>query len=101
VATDLAKDEVWQPAARVVAFFGVDWDARRRAFHREPAYRVRAVVLLVLSEGRLPGYEAEETIEDWAAERSVGVYGAGRRSGELERSGKIVKRAVFGRAAVA
>jgi hypothetical protein len=52
-------------------------------------------------EGRLPGYEAEETIEDWAAERSVGVYGAGRRSGELERSGKIVKRAVFGRDAVA
>jgi hypothetical protein len=96
VATDLAKDEVWQLAATAVASFGVDWDARRRAFHREPAYRVRAVVLLVLSERHLPGYDAEETIEDSAAERSAEIYDAERRSGELERSGKIVKRAVFG-----
>ena len=57
--------------------------------------------LLLLSERHLPGYDAEETIDNWAAERSAGVYGAGRRSGELERSGGIVKRAVFGRDAVA
>jgi hypothetical protein len=73
----------------------------RRAFHREPAYRVRAVVLRVLSERHLPGYDAEQTIENWAAERSAGVYGAGRRSGELGRSGEIVKRAVVGRDAEA
>ncbi len=79
----------------------MDRDACRRAFHREPASRARAVVLLVLCERHLPGYDAEETIENRAAERSAGVYGAGRRSGELGRSGEIVKRAVVGRDAEA
>jgi hypothetical protein len=55
----------------------------------------------VLSERHLPGYDAEEAIEGWARGYSAGVYGAARRSGELERSGGTVKRAVFGRDAVA
>jgi len=101
VATDLLKNEDWQLADKAAAFLGVDRDVCRRAFHREPAYRVRAVVRRVLSERRLPGYDAEEAIDKWARERGAGVYGAGRRSSKLERSGGIVKRAVFGRDAVA
>ncbi len=88
MATDLSKGEDWQLAASVGAFLSVDRDVCRRAFHREPAYRVRAFALRVFSERHLPGCDAEETIENWAAERSAGVYGAGQRSGELERSGE-------------
>ena len=98
---DLPKSEDWQRADRAAAFLGVDRDVCRRACHREPAYRVRAVVQRVLSERHLPGYDAEEAIEGWARGYSAGVYGAARRSGELERSGGTVKRAVFGRDAVA
>ena len=101
MATDLPKNEDWQLADRAATFLGVDREVCRRAFHREPAYRVRAVVQQVLSERRLPGYDAEEAIDKWARESGAGVYGAGRRSGELERSGGIVRRAVFGRDAVA
>jgi hypothetical protein len=101
VETDLPNNEDWQLADRAAAFLGVDRDVFRRAFHREPAYRVRAVVQRVLSERRSPGYDAEEAIDKWARKHSAGVYGAGRRSGELERSGEIVNRAVFGRDAVA
>ena len=101
MSADLPRNEDWQLADRAAAFLGVDRDVCRRAFHREPACRVRAVVRWVLSERHSPGYDAEEAIEEWARERSAGVYGAGRRSGELERSGRIVIRAVFGRDAVA
>jgi hypothetical protein len=62
---DLPKSEDWQLADRAAAFLGVDRDVCRRAFHREPAYRVRAVVQRVLSERHLPGYDAEEAIEGW------------------------------------
>jgi hypothetical protein len=70
VAADLAKDEDWQLAARVAAFLGVDRDACRKAFNRVPVFRVRAVVLRVPSERHSPGYDAEETIENWAADRA-------------------------------
>ena len=96
VAKDLPDNEDWQLADSAAALLGVDRDACRRAFHREPADRVRAVVRRVLSARRLPGYDAEEAIEKWARRRGAGVYGAGRRSGELERRGEILKHAVFG-----
>jgi hypothetical protein len=94
-------NEDWQLADRAAAFLGVDRDVCRKAFHREPAHRVRAVVQRVLSERQLPGYDPEQAIEEWARERGAGVYGARRRSGDLERGGGIVMRAVFGRDAVA
>ena len=60
----------------------------RRAFNRESAYRVCAVIWLVISGRHLPGYNLEQAIEEWARERRAGVYGAGRRSGDLERAGE-------------
>jgi hypothetical protein len=101
VSTRGFDNEDWQFADKAAAFLGVDRDVCRRAFHREPAYRVRAVVRRVLSERNLPGYNPEQAIEEWARERRAGVYGAGRRRGDLERGRRIVVRAVFGRDAVA
>ena len=101
MSTGVFNNEDWQLADRAATFLGVDRDVCRRAFHREPAYRVRAVVRWVLSERHLPGCDPEQAIEEWARERRAGVYGAGRRSGDLERGGGIVIRAVFGRDAVA
>jgi hypothetical protein len=101
VSTGVSNNEDWQLADKAAAYLGVDRDVCRRAFHREPAYRVRAVVRRVLSERHSPGYDPEQTIEKWARERRAGVYGARRRSGGLERGGAIVIHAVFGRDAVA
>jgi hypothetical protein len=94
-------NEDWRLADSAAAFLDVDRDVCRRAFHREPAHRVRAVVRRVLSERHLPGYDPEQAIEEWARKRRAGVYGARRRSGDLERGGGIVMRAVFGRDEVA
>jgi hypothetical protein len=71
----ISKNDDWQLADRAAAFLGVDRDVCRGAFHRELAYRVRAVVQRVLTERHLPGYVAEEAIEEWARERSARVYG--------------------------
>jgi hypothetical protein len=101
VSRDVFDNEDWRLADRAAAFLDVDRDVCRRAFHREPAHRVRSVVRRVLSERHLPGYDPEQAIEEWARERCAGVYGPRRRSGELERCGGSVKRAVFGRDEVA
>jgi hypothetical protein len=52
-----------QFADRAATFFGVERDVCHRAFHREPAFRVRAVVRQVLFGRHLPGYSSEQAIK--------------------------------------
>ncbi len=82
---DHFTDGEWRLADKAAAFLGVDRDVCRRAFHREPAHRIREVVRWVLSERNLPGHDPEGMIEGWAREHSAGVYGDRRRDGDLER----------------
>ena len=96
--------EEWRLADKAAAFLQVDRDVCRRAFHREPAHRVREVVRWVLSERNLTGHDPEDMIEGWAREHRAGVYGDRRRGGDLERVDGIamgVMGASVGRDAVA
>ena len=82
---DYFTNEEWRLADKAAAFLQVDRDVCRRAFHREPAHRVREVVQWVLSERNLPGYDPESMIEGWARDHGAGVYSGQRRGGDLER----------------
>ena len=82
---DRVTNEEWRLADKAAAFLRVDRDVCRRAFHREPAHRVREVVRWVLSERNLPGHDPEGMIEGWARENGAGVYSDQRRGGDLER----------------
>jgi hypothetical protein len=93
-----STNEDWRLADTAAAFLRVDRDVCRRAFHREPAHRVREVVRWVLSER---GHDRERMIEDWAREHRAGVYGDRRRGGDLERVHGISIHAIAGRDAVA
>ncbi len=86
---DYSTSEEWRLADKAAAFLGLDRDVCRRAFHREPAHRVREVVRWVLSERNLPGHDPESMIEEWARQHHAGVYGDRRRGGSLERVDEI------------
>jgi hypothetical protein len=101
VLRDDHMHEDWRLADQAAALLRVDRDACRRAFHREPARRVRAGVRWVLSERHLPDHDPELMLEEWARRHGAGVYGQGRRNGELEHVEGIAITAVFRRAAVA
>ncbi len=104
VFEDYVTNEEWRLADKAAAFLRVDRDVCRRAFHREPAHRIREVVRWVLSERNLPDYDPESMIEGWAREHSAGVYGDRRRGGDLERVDGIaigLMGAIVGRDAVA
>ncbi len=101
---DCFTNEEWRLADKAAAFLRVDRDVCRRAFHREPAHRVREVVQWVLSERNLPGHDPESMIEAWARDHGAGVYGDQRRGGDLERVDGIamgLMSTVVGRDAVA
>jgi hypothetical protein len=85
VYEDCFTNEKWRLADKAADFLRVDRDVCRRAFHREPAHRVREVVQWVLSRRNLPGYDPESMIEAWARDLGAGVYGDQRRGGDLER----------------
>ena len=87
---DCFTNEEWRLADKAATFLRVDRDVCRRAFHREPAHRVREVVRWVLSERNLPGYDPESMIEGWARDNGAGVYSDQRRGGDLERVDGIV-----------
>jgi hypothetical protein len=104
VYEDYFSSEEWRLADKAAAFLRVDRDVCRRAFHREPAYRVREVVQWVLSERNLPGHDPESMIEAWARDHGAGVYSDQRRGGDLERVDGIavdVISTIAGRDAVA
>jgi hypothetical protein len=104
VFEDYFTNEDWRLADKAAAFLRVDRDVCRRAFHREPAHRIREVVRWVLSEQNLPGHDPERMIEGWAREHRAGLYGDWRRGGDLERVDEIAVRAIdtiVGRDAVA
>lgn len=97
-------NEEWRLADKAAAFLRVDRDVCRRAFHREPAHRVREVVQWVLSERDLPDHDPESMIEGWARDQGAGVYSDQRRGGDLERVDGIavdVISTIAGRDAVA
>ena len=99
-----STNEDWRLADTAAAFLRVDRDVCRRAFHREPAHRVREVVQWVLSERNLPGHDPESMIEAWARDHGAGVYGDQRRGGDLERVDGIamgLMSTIVGRDAVA
>jgi hypothetical protein len=101
VSTSVFNSEDWRFAGKAAAFLGVDRDLCRRALHWEPACCVRALARRVLFGCNLPAYNPEQVIEEWARERRAGVYGAGRRSGDLERARGIAVRAMLGHDALA
>ena len=101
---DCFTSEEWRLADKAAAFLRVDREVCRRAFHREPAHRVREVVRWVLSERNLPGYDPESMIEGWARDHGAGIYSYQRRGGDLEHVDGIamgVVSAIVGRDAVA
>ena len=96
-------NQEWRLADKAAAFLQVDRDVCRRAFHREPAHRVREVVQWVLSERNHPDYDPESMIEGWARDHRAGVFSDQRRGGDLERVDGIamgVMSTIFGRDAV-
>ena len=104
VFEDYYTSKEWQLADKAAAFLRVDRDVCRRAFHREPAHRVRGVVRWVLSERNLHGHDPESMIEGWARDHGAGVYSYQRRGGDLERVDGIamgVMSTIVGRDAVA
>ena len=104
VFEDYSTNEEWRLADKAAAFLRVDRDVCRRAFHREPAHRIREVVRWVLSERNLPGHDPESMIEGWARDHGAGVYSDQRRGGDLERVDGIamgVMSTIVGRDAVA
>ena len=104
VFEDYFTNEEWRLADKAAAFLRVDRDVCRRAFHREPAHRVREVVQWVLSERNLPDHDPESMIEGWARDHGAGVYNDRCRGGDLERVDGIamgVMSTIVGRDAVA
>ena len=104
VFEDYFTNEDWQLADKAAAFLQVDRDVCRRAFHREPAHRVREVVQWVLSERDLPDHDPESMIEGWARDHGAGVFSDQRRGGDLERVDGIamgLMSTIVGRDAVA
>lgn len=95
---DYSTNEDYRLADKAAAFLRVDREVCRRAFHREPAHRIREVVRWVLLER---GRDPERMIESWAREHRAGVYGDRRRGGDLERIHGILMHAIAGRDAVA
>ena len=101
---DYFTNEEWQLADKAAAFLRVDRDVCRRAFHREPAHRVREVVQWVLSVRDLPDHDPESMIEGWARDHGAGVFSDQRRGGDLERVDGIamgLMSTIVGRDAVA
>jgi len=104
VFEDYFANEEWRLADKAAAFLRVDREVCRRAFHREPAHRVREVVRWVLCEQNLPGHDPESMIEGWAREHRAGVYSDQRRRSDLERIDGLAIgaiSAIVGRDAVA
>jgi hypothetical protein len=102
VFEDYFTNEDWQLADKAAAFLQVDRDVCRRAFHREPAHRVREVVQWVLSVRDLR--DPESMIEGWARDHGAGVFSDQRRGGDLERVDGIamgLMSTIVGRDAVA
>jgi hypothetical protein len=102
VFEDYFTNEEWQLADKAAAFLRVDRDVCRRAFHREPAHRVREVVQWVLSVRDLR--DPESMIEGWARDHGAGVFSDQRRGGDLERVDGIamgLMSTIVGRDAVA
>lgn len=99
--TNMIENKGWRVADRAAEVLRIDRDVCRRAFHQVPEKRVHEVVLWVLSERNLSGYDPEQMIERWAREHGAGVYGQNRRRGNLEQVEGLVARAIFGRHAAA